>query len=54
MSTEPTKQPLSVVVEGDYRIRRLRDGIEITVLDYHADPLLLTDEILKKLGVTMA
>ena len=53
MSTEPTRQPPSRVIEGDYRITRSRDGIKIEVLDYHADPLLLTDEVLKKLGVTM-
>ena len=52
MDTEHT-QPLSRVIEGDYRITRSRDGIKIEVLDYHADPLLLTDEVLKKLGVTI-
>ena len=52
METEHT-QPVSPVIEGDYRLTRSRDGIKIEVLDYHADPLLLTDEVLKKLGVTI-
>ena len=52
MDTEHT-QPQSRVIEGDYRITRSREGIKIEVLDYHADPLLLTDEVLKKLGVTI-
>lgn len=52
MDTEHT-QPRSPVIEGDYRLTRSRDGIKIEVLDYHADPLLLTDEVLKKLGVTI-
>ena len=52
MDTEHT-QPVSPVIEGDYRITRSRDGIKIEVLDYHAGPLLLTEEVLKKLGVTI-
>ena len=52
MDTEHT-QPVSPVIEGDYRITRSRDGIKIEVLDYHADPLLLTNEVLKKLGMTV-
>ena len=51
MDTEPNRQPVSNVIEGDYRITRSPGGITIEVLDYHADPLLLTDEVLKKLGV---
>ena len=47
----PNRNP--PVIEGDYRLTRSRDGIKIEVLDYHADPLLLTDEVLKKLGVTI-
>jgi len=54
MGTEPTKQPEPRVIEGDYRISRSHDGIKIEVLDYHADPLLLTDAVLKKLGITFA
>ena len=52
MDTEHT-QPQSSIIEGDYRLTRSREGIKIEVLDYHADPLLLTDEALKKLGVTI-
>jgi hypothetical protein len=53
MSTEPTREPEPRIVEGDYRLTRSKDGITIEVLDYHADPLRLTDEVLKKLGVTI-
>lgn len=52
MTTEPTRQ-VARIVEGDYRITRSRDGIEIEVLDYHADPLFLSDELLRKLGVAI-
>lgn len=41
-----------IVIDGDYRVTRTREGIKVEVLDYHADPLMLTDELLKKLGVT--
>ena len=50
MGMEPNTQPISRIVEGDYRITRSPSGITIEVLDYHADPLLLTDEVLEKLG----
>jgi len=53
MSTEPTRDPSPRIVEGDYRLTRSKDGITIEVLDYHADPLQLTDAVLKKLGVTI-
>ena len=53
MSTEPTRDKTPRIVEGNYRLTRSDKGITIEVLDYHADPLQLTDEVLKKLGVTL-
>jgi len=52
MGMEPNA-PVTSVIEHDYRITRAGNGIRIEVLDYHADPLLLTNEVLKKIGVTV-
>jgi len=37
------------LVEGDYRLTRTHEGIKVEVLDYHAGPLLITDDLLMKL-----
>jgi len=50
---EPNTPPVSHIIEGGYRITRSGGGIKIEVLDYHAGPLWLTDEVLKKLGLTI-
>jgi len=52
MSMEPNK-PVASVIESDYRITRSGNGIKIEVLDYHADPLFLTNDVLKKLGLAV-
>ena len=53
MGMEPNTPPVSRIIEGDYRITRAGGAIKIEVLDYHAGPLWLTDEVLKKLGLTI-
>lgn len=45
----PHRQPS--LVHGDYRLTRVRDGIKVEVLDYHAEPLVLTDDIWMRLRV---
>ena len=52
MGMEPNA-PVTSVIERDYRITRAGNGIKIEVLDYHPDPLFLTNEVLKKIGVTV-
>lgn len=54
MSTESNRDPQKPIIEGDYRLTRSEHGIKIEVLDYHPDPLELTDELLRKLGITIA
>ena len=41
-----------IVIGNTYRIRRGDDGLMITVLDYHAGPLWLTEAALAELGFT--
>ena len=54
MGTEPTRKAGQPVIAGDYRLTRSENGIKIEVLDYHPDPLELTDELLGKLGISIA
>lgn len=54
MSTESNRDPRQPIIEGDYRLTPSENGIKIEVLDYHPDPLELTDELLRKLGITIA
>ena len=41
----------SRVVANDYRLTRTNEGLRIEVLDYHAEPLLLTPALLRELGL---
>ena len=41
------------IVAEDYRLSRGPDGLKIEVLEYHAEPLLLTDSLLKRLGLAI-
>ena len=47
------KAPVSEVIRQDYRITRTASTVTIEVLDYHAEPLTLTREHLRKLGLQM-
>lgn len=40
-------------VLGDYRVTGSSEGLKIEVLDYHADPLVLTRDDLRRLGLYM-
>jgi hypothetical protein len=42
----------SRIVNGEYRVTRMVNGLLIETLDYHAGPVLLTAELLDELGVT--
>lgn len=49
MGTESDSPREPVLIAGDYRLSRIWCGIKIEVLDYHADPLVLTKRQLREL-----
>lgn len=49
MATESDSPHESVLLAGDYRLSRTGNGIKIEVLDYHAEPLVLTRKQLREL-----
>lgn len=41
----------SRIVAYQYRLTRTEGGLKIEVLDYHAEPVVLTPEVLKDFGL---